>query len=91
MASDNEEIAALRAENDALKAELKRTKDRWERELLIAKATLMTVQEELDATREHLRKAMLRTLAADDEVFDVRQDAVAALGARRAAGETAHE
>lgn len=86
MGSETEELAALRAENEALKAELKQTKDRWERELLIAKATLLTVREELDATREHLRKAMLRTIAADDEAFDIRQDAAAAVSAQRQGG-----
>lgn len=72
-------IADLQAENARLKAELATVKERWERELLIAKANLLTVQEELDAVKEHLRASLLRTIEAEDEAFNVRDDAAKAV------------
>ena len=70
-----DELTQLREENARLKAELETTKYRWERELVVAKAQLLTVQEELDATKERLRLAMLRNIEAEDEVYSVREDA----------------
>ena len=72
-------LAELKAENARLKAELVAVKDRWERELLIAKANLMTVQEELDAVKEHLRASLLRPIEAEDEAFNVRDEAAQAV------------
>ena len=72
-------LAELKAENARLKAELVAVKDRWERELLIAKANLLTVQEELDAVKEHLRASLLRTIEAEDAAFNVRDEAAQAV------------
>lgn len=72
-------LAELKAENARLKAELATVKDRWERELLIAKANLLTVQEELDSVKEHLRAALLRTIEAEDDAFNVRDEAAQAV------------
>lgn len=69
------ELVLLREENAQLKAELETVKYRWERELVVAKAQLLAVQEELEATKERLRLALLRNIEAEDEVFSVREDA----------------
>lgn len=79
-----EELAQLREANAALTAELAATKAQWERELIIAKARLLTAEEELAAAKERLRLALLRNIAAEDEVFHVRDDAAKALNAIRA-------
>ncbi|MBQ9694622.1 MAG: hypothetical protein IJV69_07690 [Kiritimatiellae bacterium] len=78
-----DELNQLREENARLTAELEATKYRWERELIVAKAQLLTVQEELDATKERLRLALLRNIAAEDEVFSVREDAAKVVEALR--------
>ncbi len=74
-----EEMTRLREENEQLKAELAAVKHRWERELVIAKASLMTVQDELDAVKARLRAALLRNIEAEDEVFRVREEAAQAV------------
>ena len=79
-----DEVTALREENARLKAELAEVKQRWERELVVAKAALVNAQADLELMRERLRAAMLRTLEADDEVFGVREEAAEAV--RRAGG-----
>lgn len=71
----DDELTLLRAENARLKAELAEVRHRWERELIVAKASLLTAQEELEATKTRLRAALLRTIEAEDEVFSVREDA----------------
>lgn len=76
-----DKIAELMEENARLREEIKTIRDRWERELIVAKANLLMVQEELAMTKEHLRVSMLRTIEADDEVFNVREDAVKAIQA----------
>ncbi len=68
-----DELTALREENARLKAELAQMKDRWERELIVAKAALVNAQAEMELIRERLRTAMIRTLEAEDEVFAVRE------------------
>lgn len=78
MATDDE-LTLLRAENARLKAELAEVRHRWERELIVAKASLLTAQEELEATKTRLRAALLRTIEAEDEVFSVREDAANAV------------
>ena len=60
------------------------TKAQWERELIIAKARLLTAEEELEATKERLRAALLRNIVAEDEVFNVREDAAKAIESIRA-------
>ena len=79
-----DELTALREENARLKAELAETKQRWERELVVAKAALVNAQAETEIVRERLRAAMIRALEADDEVFGVREEAAEAI---RRAGE----
>lgn len=76
---ESDELTALREENARLKAELATVKERWERELLIAKANLLTVQEELDTVKEHLRASLLRTIEAEDDAFNVRDEAAQAV------------
>ena len=78
------EIEALRAENARLREELARVRHQWERELVVAKAALVTAQAEVEALRERLRAAMIRTLEADDEVFGVREEAAEAIRSARA-------
>lgn len=68
-----DELTALSEENARLKAELAQMKDRWERELIVAKAALVNAQAEMELIRERLRTAMIRTLEAEDEVFAVRE------------------
>ncbi len=75
----DDELTLLRAENARLKAELAEVRHRWERELIVAKASLLTAQEELEATKTRLRAALLRTIEAEDEVFSVREDAANAV------------
>ncbi len=79
MSSDK--VTELIEENARLREEIKMIRDRWERELIVAKANLLMVQEELTMTKEHLRLSMLRTIEADDEVFHVREDAANAIKA----------
>lgn len=74
MATENE-IQQLREENARLTAALAATKAQWERELIVAKASLLATEEELEATKERLRLALLRNIVAEDEVFQVREDA----------------
>ncbi len=74
-----DEVTRLREENVRLKAELVAMKHQWERELIVAKATTLAVQEELDAVKLRLRAALLRTIEAEDEVFNVREDAAKAV------------
>lgn len=78
------EIEALRAENARLREELARVRHQWERELVVAKAALVTAQAEVETLRERLRAAMIRTLEADDEVFGVREEAAEAIRSARA-------
>ncbi len=79
MATD--EMTRLQEENARLKAELVAMKHQWERELIVAKANLLTVQEELEAVKSRLRASLLRTIEAEDEVFNVREDAAKAVQA----------
>ncbi len=79
-----EELTQLRAENERLTAELAAAKAQWERELIVAKARLLAVEEELDATKERLREALLRNIVAEDEVFHVREDAAKIIESIRA-------
>lgn len=74
-----DELTLLREENARLKTELAETRHRWERELIVAKASLLAVQEELEAAKARLRAALLRSLEAEDEAFSVKEDAVKAL------------
>ena len=76
---DTEELERLREENARLKAELADIRSRWERELLIAKASLLAVQDELEAAKARLRTTLLRNIEAEDEVFHVREDAAQAV------------
>lgn len=78
---DTEELERLREENARLKAELSAVRSRWERELVIAKATLLAAQDELEATKARLRSTLIRNIEAEDEVFQVREDAAQALKA----------
>ena len=78
-----EELTALRAENARLIAELETTKYRWERELIVAKAQLLTTQEELETAKSRLREALLRNILAEDEVYSVREDAAKVVEAIR--------
>lgn len=78
-----EELTTLRDENARLTAEIETIKYRWERELIVAKAQLLTTQEELEATKAKLREALLRNIVAEDEVFSVREDAAKAIEAIR--------
>jgi hypothetical protein len=78
-----DEIKQLREENARLTAELHAVKERWERELIVAKANLLATQEELDATKERLRLALVRNIVAEDEVFSVREDAAKVVAAIR--------
>ncbi|MBR6803105.1 MAG: hypothetical protein IKM62_04735 [Kiritimatiellae bacterium] len=78
-----EELTALRAENARLTAELETTKYRWERELIVAKAQLLTAQEELETAKSRLREALLRNILAEDEVYSVREDAAKVVEAIR--------
>jgi hypothetical protein len=70
-----DEVKALREENARLTAELAATKAQWERELIVAKARLLTVEAELDAAKNQLREALLRSITAEDEVFQAREEA----------------
>lgn len=79
-----DEIKQLREENARLTEALAVTKAQWERELIIAKARLLTAEEELEATKERLRAALLRNIVAEDEVFNVREDAAKAIESIRA-------
>ncbi len=79
-----DEIKQLREENARLTEALAATKAQWERELIIAKARLLTAEEELEATKERLRVALLRNIVAEDEVFNVREDAAKAIESIRA-------
>ncbi len=81
MATD--EVTLLKEENARLKAELVAMKHQWERELIIAKANLLTVQEELETVKASLRAALIRTIEAEDEVFNVREDAAKAVQAAK--------
>lgn len=74
-----DELTLLREENARLKAELAETRHRWERELIVAKASLFAEQEAHEATKTRLRAALLRTLEAEDEVFSVKEDAAKAV------------
>ncbi len=74
-----EELERLREENARLKAELADIRSRWERELVIAKASLLAVQDELEAAKARLRSTLLRNIEAEDEVFHVREDAAQAV------------
>ncbi len=76
---DTEELERLREENARLKAELADIRSRWERELVIAKASLLAVQDELEAAKARLRTTLLRNIEAEDEVFHVREDAAQAV------------
>ncbi len=76
---DTEELERLREENARLKAELADIRSRWERELVIAKASLLAVQDELEAAKARLRSTLLRNIEAEDEVFHVREDAAQAV------------
>ena len=76
---DTEELERLREENARLKAELADIRSRWERELVIAKASLLAVQDELEAAKVRLRTTLLRNIEAEDEVFHVREDAAQAV------------
>ena len=67
-----------------LREELARVRHQWERELVVAKAALVTAQAEVETLRERLRAAMIRTLEADDEVFGVREEAAEAVRSARA-------
>ena len=78
-----DELTLLREENARLKAELAEVRHQWERELILAKANLMTAQEELEITKGRLRDALLRSLEAEDEAFTVRDDAARAVGTLR--------
>lgn len=78
---DTEELERLREENARLKEELAAIRSRWERELVIAKASLLAVQEELEAAKGRLRSTLLRNIEAEDEVFHVREDAAQAVKA----------
>ncbi len=78
---DTEELERLREENARLKAELSAVRSRWERELVIAKASLLAAQDELEATKARLRSTLIRNIEAEDEVFQVREDAAQALKA----------
>ncbi len=80
-----DELTLLREENARLKAELVAMKHQWERELIVAKATALAIQEELDAAKERLRAALLRTIEAEDEVFNVREDAAKAVASAKRA------
>ncbi len=79
-----DEIKQLREENARLTEALAVTKAQWERELIIAKARLLTAEEELEATKERLRAALLRNIVAEDEVFNVREDAAKVIESIRA-------
>ena len=79
-----DDIQQLREENARLIAELAATKAQWERELIVAKARLLTTEEELEATKECLRLALLRNIVAEDEVFHVREDAAKVVETLRA-------
>lgn len=74
-----DELTLLREENAKLKADLVAMKHQWERELIVAKASLLTAQEEIDALKGRLRAALIRTIEADDEVFHVREEAARAV------------
>lgn len=76
-----DEIVALEKENARLKEEILYVRDRWERELIVAKAQILTLQEELEAMKARLRASLLRTIEADDEVFSVREEAAKAVQA----------
>lgn len=78
-----EELTSLRAENARLTTELEATKYRWERELIVAKAQLLTAQEELETAKSRLREALLRNILAEDEVYSVREDAAKVVEAIR--------
>lgn len=75
-----DEIKQLREENARLTAELASTKAQWERELIIAKAKLLTVEAELDAAKNRLREALLRSIAAEDKVFQAHEEAAKTAG-----------
>ncbi|MDO4528167.1 MAG: hypothetical protein Q4C03_05230 [bacterium] len=76
-----DDIVALEKENARLKEEILYVRDRWERELIVAKAQILTLQEELEAMKARLRASLLRTIEADDEVFSVREEAAKAIQA----------
>lgn len=80
----SDELEALRAENVRLREELAQMRQRWERELVVAKAALVNAQAEMELMRERLRAAMIRTLEADDAVFGVREEAAEAVRVARA-------
>ncbi len=82
---ETDELTQLREENARLKAELAEVRHRWERELIVAKASLLTVQDELESAKARLRAALLRTIEAEDEVFAVREDAAKAVQTAREA------
>jgi hypothetical protein len=75
-----DEIKQLREENARLTAELATTKARWERELIVAKAKLLTVEAELDAAKNRLREALLRSITAEDKVFLAEEEAAKTAG-----------
>ncbi len=77
----NDEVNLLREANAQLRAELADVRERWQRELIVAKASLLATQEELEATKARLRMALLRTIEAEDEVFSVREEAAKAVQA----------
>lgn len=76
---ESDELTLLREENAKLKTDLVAMKHQWERELIIAKASLLTAQEEIEALKARLRASLLRTIEAEDEVFHVREDAARAV------------
>lgn len=76
---ESDEVQRLRAENAALKEELAVVKAQWERELIVAKASLLSTQEELEAARAKLRASLLRNIEAEDDVFNVREEAAQAV------------
>lgn len=74
-----DELTLLREENARLKAELAETRYRWERELIVAKASLFAAQEEVETMKARLRAALLRTLEAEDAAFSVKEEAAKAV------------
>lgn len=76
---ETDRLVTLEKENARLKDEILHIRNRWERELIVAKAQILALEEELATMKERLRTSLLRTIQADDEVFSVREEAAKAI------------
>ena len=74
-----DELTRLREENARLRAEVAELKHLRERDASAAEASLKAAYAELETFKVRMRTALLRTIEAEDEVFNVREEAAAAI------------